>query len=153
MSKAKQSLRIFALPLSKQCVTNSTGKGRAVLNTYYHFVTASPSEVVQGDPSLVSRAMDKVASVWAGWGKAAPGTWKVSTQAPRYTSRRLRRLVDQSVQLWRTSGRQARFRGTGTKEFRPFPRPENHQPPHCRNRCTAAAGTSIPSDLSLLSRS
>lgn len=82
MSKAKHSLRIFALPLSRQSVANTaarTGKGRTALNTYYHFVTASPSEVVQGDPSLISRAMDKATNMWAGWGKAAPGTWKVGT--------------------------------------------------------------------------
>jgi hypothetical protein len=80
MSRAKHSLRIFALPLSKQSVASTTigtGKGRAVLNTYYHFVTASSPEVDQGNPSLISRATDKATSIWADWGKAAPGTWKV----------------------------------------------------------------------------
>ena len=80
MSKAQQSLRIFALPLSKQGVAGTTGAGKArtVLNTYYHFVTAPPSEVEQGkDPSLISRATEKATGIWADWGKAKPGTWKV----------------------------------------------------------------------------
>lgn len=80
MSVAKRSLRIFALPLSKQSVADAStgpGKGKAVLNTYYHFVTALPSEVNKGDPNLISRAIDKVSSIWAGWGKAEPDSWKV----------------------------------------------------------------------------
>ena len=79
MSRAQHSLRIFALPLSKQSAagTTATGKARAVLNTYYHFVTASPSEVGQGSPSLISRATEKATNMWADWGKAEPGTWKV----------------------------------------------------------------------------
>lgn len=80
MSRAQRSLRIFALPLSKQSVTsttNGTGKARGVLNTYYHFVTTPPSEVEQGNPSLISKATEKATSIWADWGKAEPGTWKV----------------------------------------------------------------------------
>ena len=81
MSVPKRSLRIFALPLSKRVVvtSNGNGKGRAVLNTYYHFVTASPAGVDQGNPSLISKITEKTASIWDGWGKAAPGTWKVGT--------------------------------------------------------------------------
>jgi len=84
MSGVKRSLRIFALPLSKQSVTNitGTGKGRAVLNTYYHFVTTSPSEADQGKQSLISKATDKATGIWADWGKAEPGTWKVLLVAP-----------------------------------------------------------------------
>lgn len=79
MSRAQRSLRIFALPLSKQSAANTagTGKARAVLNTYYHFVTSSPSEVEQRNPSLISRATEKATTIWADWGKAKPGTWKV----------------------------------------------------------------------------
>ncbi|KAF9646219.1 hypothetical protein BDM02DRAFT_3100221 [Thelephora ganbajun] len=80
MTGVKRSLRIFALPLSRQSVTGTstgTGKARAVLNTYYHFVTSLPSDVDQGNPSLISRATDKVASIWANWGKAKPGTWRI----------------------------------------------------------------------------
>lgn len=80
MSRAKHSLRIFALPLSKQSAANTTTgtrNARGVLNTYYHFETTSSPEVNQGNPSLISRATDKAASIWTGWGKAAPGTWKV----------------------------------------------------------------------------
>ena len=80
MSRAKHSLRIFALPLSKQGVTGgTTGTGKGRLNTYYHFVTSSPSEADQGNPSLISRVTDKATGIWADWGKAAPGTWKVGT--------------------------------------------------------------------------
>ena len=78
MSRAQRSLRIFALPLSKQSVT-ATGKGRPVLNTYYHFVITSPPETDQGNVGLVSRVMEKATSTWADWGKAKPGTWKVNT--------------------------------------------------------------------------
>ena len=79
MSRVQHSLRIFALPLSKQSATGTTatGKARTVFNTYYHFVTASPSEVEQGNPSLISRATEKATNMWADWGKAKPGTWKV----------------------------------------------------------------------------
>ena len=79
MSRAQHTLRIFALPLSKQSATSitATGKARAVLNTYYHFVTTPPSEVEQGNPSLISRATEKATNMWADWGKAEPGTWKV----------------------------------------------------------------------------
>lgn len=82
MSGAKYSLRIFALPLSKQSVTGittGTGRGRTVLNTYYHFVTTPPSEADQGTPSLISRVTDRATGMWDDWGKAAPGTWKVGT--------------------------------------------------------------------------
>ena len=48
--------------------------------------------------------------------------------------------ADQGFQLWRTSDRQARFRGTGIEEFRPFSWPENHEPPNSRERCTTATG-------------
>jgi len=80
MSVAKRSLRIFALPLSKQSVTASTlgtSSGRTTLNTYYHFVTAPPSEVDQGQPNSLSRLTEKVTSTWVGWGKATPGSWRV----------------------------------------------------------------------------
>lgn len=85
MSVAKRSLRIFALPLSKQSVTASTigsGKGNTVLNTYYHFVTAPPSGVDQGDLSLLSRLTGKVTGIWTGWGKAASGSWRVGYSHP-----------------------------------------------------------------------
>jgi len=80
MSRAQRSLRIFALPLSKQSVagtTTGTGKAKTVLNTYFHFVTAPPSEVEQGNSNLISRATEKAANIWTDWGKAKPGTWKV----------------------------------------------------------------------------
>lgn len=141
MTVAKRSLRIFALPLSKQTVTNtSTGHGRAVLNTYYHFVTAPPPNVIQGKPGLISRATDMATNTWDGWGKAAPGTWKV--YSPPCLSLILKGLTslkhaEQGVQLRRTTDRQARFRRTGVEELRPIARPENHQPPDCRKRRAA----------------
>ena len=50
-----------------------------MLNTFYHFVTVSPLRADQGYPGLISRATDRAAGMWADWGKAAPGTWKVGT--------------------------------------------------------------------------
>lgn len=84
MSRTQRTLRIFALPLSKQSVAGTTtgsGKAKTVLNTYFHFVTSSPSEVEQGNPSLISRVTEKVTNMWAGWGKAKPGSWKVGISA------------------------------------------------------------------------
>lgn len=80
MSRAQRSLRIFALPLSKQGATGTTagtGKAKAVLNTYYHFVTSLPLGAEQKNPSLISRVTEKAENIWTGWGKAKPGTWKV----------------------------------------------------------------------------
>ena len=152
MSVAKRSLRIFALPLSKQSVdvnTNTIGirKGKhALLNTYYHFVTGPHSEVERGNPSLLSRLMDKAANTWADWGKATPGTWKVEcarfplVPLARFTSAVPSLYAGQGVQLRRTPDRQARFRRTGTEELRPLARPENHEPPHGRKRRATTAG-------------
>lgn len=100
MSAAKRSLRIFALPLSKQSVARTSagsGQGRTVLNTYYHFVTASPSDVDQGNPSLLSRLAEKATSTWDGWGKAAPGTWK--NRVFNYGERLVDRLDFEEVAL------------------------------------------------------
>ena len=80
MSKAQRSLRIFALPLSKQRatgITTGTGKAKVALNTYYHFETSLPPEAEEKNPTLISRVTEKVTSIWTGWGKAKPGTWKV----------------------------------------------------------------------------
>lgn len=80
MSKAQRSLRIFALPLSKQRatgVTTGTEKAKVVLNTYYHFVTSLPLGTEEKNPTLISRATEKATNMWTGWGKAKPGTWKV----------------------------------------------------------------------------
>lgn len=113
MSGAQHSLRIFALPLSKQGVTGiTTGarRSRTVLNTYYHFVTTPPSEADQGSSSLISKATDRVTGMWTDWGKAAPGTWKVGIltfHPPPAYREGLTPRIDQGVQLRRTSDRQA----------------------------------------------
>jgi hypothetical protein len=62
-------MRIIALPLA------SKTKTRDAL-TYYQFVTRAPQTTQ--DPSLLTRATNKAASTWEGFGKAEGG-WKVSS--------------------------------------------------------------------------
>jgi hypothetical protein len=64
-------MRIIALPLT------SKTKTRDAL-TYYQFVTRAPQTTQ--DPSLLTRATNKAASTWEGFGKAEGG-WKVSSTA------------------------------------------------------------------------
>ena len=62
-------MRILALPLTSGA--SSTG-----LHTYYHFQTPPPPSS-EAQPSILKTAMGKAASIWADFGKAPEGTWKV----------------------------------------------------------------------------
>lgn len=67
---AKRSLRILALPLISASKTPET-----VHLMYYHFAT-SPPRANKGK-TWAQWAPDKAAGLWADFGKAEEGTWKV----------------------------------------------------------------------------
>ena len=64
--RTPRSLRVIALPLTRA----------PHQFTYYHFVNP-PSTISKNANSLVNRAVVKALDVWAGFGKAQEGSWKV----------------------------------------------------------------------------
>lgn len=65
-------MRILALPLT----SGSASSGKY---TYYHFQLPPRDPGKEGArPSLLKRATGKAAELWAGFGKAPEGNWKVS---------------------------------------------------------------------------
>lgn len=71
----KRSMRIIALPLT----TASRSPNHEHL-TYYHFVTPPPKQDRGKDWSRWIGV--KATEIWAGFGKAPEGTWKVSNSSP-----------------------------------------------------------------------
>ena len=69
----KKSLRILALPLVSVSKTPGTSSSHL---TYYHFTTPPPHP--ERTKTWTNWATDKAADLWAGFGKAKEGTWKVS---------------------------------------------------------------------------
>jgi hypothetical protein len=69
----KRSLRIVALPLVAASRTpESSSSGHL---TYYHFATPPPEQDEKRD--LAKWATQRAAELWAGFGKAPEGHWKV----------------------------------------------------------------------------
>ena len=64
--RTPRSLRVIALPLTRA----------PHQLTYYHFVNP-PSTISKNANSLVNRTITKALDVWAGFGKAEEGSWKV----------------------------------------------------------------------------
>jgi len=64
-----QRMRIIALPLT----SGSSSNGRHI---YYHFQTPPPTDKPKVQPNLITKAMEKAAETWIGFGKAAAGSWK-----------------------------------------------------------------------------
>ena len=62
-------MRIIAIPLT-------SGASSSGANTYYHFQTP-PSVKGKESPNLFKKATEKAAELWAGFGKAPEGSWKV----------------------------------------------------------------------------
>ncbi|PSR71977.1 hypothetical protein PHLCEN_2v12187 [Hermanssonia centrifuga] len=72
---AKRSMRIIALPLTTASRTpDSAASGHL---TYVHFVTPPPKE--EEGTNWLKWTTGKAADLWAGFGKAEDGTWKVRT--------------------------------------------------------------------------
>lgn len=71
----KRSMRIIALPLT----TASTSPKQERL-IYYHFVTPPPKDDRGKDWSRWLGV--KAAEIWAGFGRAPEGNWKVSNSSP-----------------------------------------------------------------------
>lgn len=69
----KKSLRILALPLAPASKRPGTSLGPL---TYYHFTTPPPHP--EKTKTWTNWATDKAADIWAGFGKAKEGGWKVS---------------------------------------------------------------------------
>ncbi|KAH7927756.1 hypothetical protein BV22DRAFT_247735 [Leucogyrophana mollusca] len=91
VSKAVRSMRIIALPLTRPQVPPDTRlKPSAVFNTnrmlvYYHFnlMSAKGDGNIEAEQprvkQLVKWMSTKAADVWAGFGKAPEGSWKLRT--------------------------------------------------------------------------
>ena len=70
---AVQRMRILALPLT----SHASSSGRHI---YYHFQTPPRAGASTNQkPGLVKMATAKAAEMWAGFGKAPEGSWKVSS--------------------------------------------------------------------------
>ncbi|KIJ62596.1 hypothetical protein HYDPIDRAFT_114247 [Hydnomerulius pinastri MD-312] len=88
LPKATRSMRIIALPLAKaRNPPDSKLKPNAVFNTnrmliYYHFNILTPHGTVD-DHSwakiLLKKVSTKAADIWANFGKAPEGSWKLRT--------------------------------------------------------------------------
>jgi hypothetical protein len=70
-AKVSRTLRIIALPLTRATRTHGA-------LTYYQFVTPPPPPEEAKNPGLIKWGTNKAASVWAGFGKAPEGNWKVA---------------------------------------------------------------------------
>ena len=69
----KRSLRILALPLVSASKTPGASSGHL---TYYHFATPPPHP--ERTKTWTYWVTNKAAGIWAGFGKAKEGSWKVS---------------------------------------------------------------------------
>ncbi|EIN13022.1 hypothetical protein PUNSTDRAFT_98047 [Punctularia strigosozonata HHB-11173 SS5] len=68
--KVTRNLRIIALPLTRATRTHGA-------LTYYQFVTPVPAGEANKSPGLIKWASNKAVGVWAGFGKAPEGNWKL----------------------------------------------------------------------------
>ena len=73
---ARRSMRIIALPL-----TTAKRKPNGIHShlTYYHFVTPPPNNETK--QTWANWATSKASDIWAGFGKAPEGHWKVCTMS------------------------------------------------------------------------
>ncbi|KZT18247.1 hypothetical protein NEOLEDRAFT_195584 [Neolentinus lepideus HHB14362 ss-1] len=90
--KAARSLRIIALPLTRRPISEVDGHPLV----YYHF-QMSPKEESAAKPTLLNRMTDKAGSIWAGFGKAEEGSWKLKTF--RYGERLMDRIEFEELAL------------------------------------------------------
>ncbi|KAG1745868.1 mitochondrial K+-H+ exchange-related-domain-containing protein [Suillus paluster] len=89
LPKAMRTMRIIALPLSRPKTPPDHGlKPHAVFNPnrmliYYHFDLSQSNSINRQDQSAIKRAVKwastKAADLWAGFGKAPEGSWKLRT--------------------------------------------------------------------------
>ena len=80
---AKRSMRILALPLVSPSKTPAAAS--SVHLTYYHFSTPPPR--IDKGRTWTTWVSDKAAGVWADFGKAPEGTWKVLVKFTVFTPR------------------------------------------------------------------
>lgn len=89
LPKAMRAMRIITLPLSRPKIPPDRGlKPHAVFNPnrmliFYHFDLSQGNSVNSQDQSAIKRAVKwvstKAADLWAGFGKAPEGSWKLRT--------------------------------------------------------------------------
>ncbi|OAX42136.1 hypothetical protein K503DRAFT_854161 [Rhizopogon vinicolor AM-OR11-026] len=89
LPKAARTMRIIALPLARPKIPPDQGlKPHAVFNpnrmlVYYHFDLSGGDTVNKDDQSAIKRTVKwasiKAADLWAGFGKAPEGSWKLRT--------------------------------------------------------------------------
>ncbi|KAG1792949.1 mitochondrial K+-H+ exchange-related-domain-containing protein [Suillus plorans] len=89
LPKAMRTMRIIALPLSRPNIPPDHGlKPHAIFNPnrmliFYHFDLSQGNSVKTQDQSSIKRAVKwasiKAADLWAGFGKAPEGSWKLQT--------------------------------------------------------------------------
>lgn len=89
LPKAMRTMRIIALPLSRPNIPPDHGlKPHAIFNPnrmliFYHFDLSQGNSVKIQDQSGIKRAVKwasvKAADLWAGFGKAPEGSWKLQT--------------------------------------------------------------------------
>jgi hypothetical protein len=89
LPKAMRTMRIIALPLARPKIPPDQGlKPHAVFNPnrmliFYHFDLSQGNNVKSQDQSSIKRAVKwastKAADLWAGFGKAPEGSWKLRT--------------------------------------------------------------------------
>ncbi|EGN98487.1 hypothetical protein SERLA73DRAFT_183524 [Serpula lacrymans var. lacrymans S7.3] len=89
--KTIRSMRILALPLARpkippEAVSNPNAiynPNRMLIYYHFHLIPSSTSGTQENGQSrikqLMTRASTKAAGVWAGFGKAPEGTWKLKT--------------------------------------------------------------------------
>ncbi|TFK52229.1 hypothetical protein OE88DRAFT_1657365 [Heliocybe sulcata] len=90
--KAARALRIVALPLTRRPIS----KADTSPLIYYHFQTP-PKDKTAVKPTLLHRATDKIGSLWAGFGKAPEGNWRLKTF--RYGERLMDRIEFEELAL------------------------------------------------------
>lgn len=89
LPKAMRTMRIIALPLARPKIPPDQGlKPHAVFNPnrmliFYHFDLSQSNSVKSQEQSAIKRAVKwvstKAADLWAGFGKAPEGSWKLRT--------------------------------------------------------------------------
>ncbi|KAG0704260.1 mitochondrial K+-H+ exchange-related-domain-containing protein [Suillus ampliporus] len=87
LPKAMRTMRIIALPLARPKIPPDHGlRPHAVFNPnrmliYYHFDLSQGNSINRQDQSAIKRAVKwtstKAADLWAGFGKAPEGSWKL----------------------------------------------------------------------------
>jgi hypothetical protein len=76
--KAMRSMRIIALPLTRRSTSYAQLPGsKSSLLTYYHFQINNSGKKLEG--GVARWATTKASNIWASFGKAEEGSWKVSS--------------------------------------------------------------------------